>query len=76
MDEMRLELAAREDVLMRTSMELRDIETERGVAEAGADVFVDQVTRLQQERDELASLVQSLKAQLAGRAGSRLLVDG
>jgi hypothetical protein len=55
---------------MRTSMQLRDIETERGVEAAGANVFADQVTRLQQERDELAARVQRLEGQLSAPAGS------
>lgn len=73
MDVLRSLLVEREASLMQTTLQLRDIETERGVAEAGADVFSDQVSRLEQERDELARRV----AQLEGRAGPRrLAVDG
>lgn len=87
---LRQELADRAEEMVRTHVQLRDVRTELGVTQVGSDVVMDQITRLEQERDELNALVESLRREMAGRQrnplrlgsspaldqGGDLLVDG
>lgn len=69
-DQLRQELCDRAEEMVRTHVQLRDAETELGVAMVGSDVVVDQIVRLEQEREELNALVENLKRELASRTAA------
>lgn len=54
-------LGARTDEVSRLSVELKDLRTELDVAESGTAVTTSQVARLQQERDQLAELLEQYR---------------
>jgi chromosome segregation ATPase len=64
---LRQELADRAEEMVRTHVQLRDVQNELGVSQVGSDVIVDQITRLERERDELNTLVESLRKEMEGR---------
>jgi uncharacterized membrane-anchored protein YhcB (DUF1043 family) len=67
---LRQELAERAEEMVRTHVQLRDTRTELGVARVGSDVILEQIARLEQERDDLNALVGNLRAELVSRQGA------
>lgn len=65
---LRQELADRAEEMVRTSVQLRDVQNELGVNQVGSDVILEQIARLEQEREDLNSLVATLRRELATRA--------
>jgi chromosome segregation ATPase len=64
---LRQELADRAEEMVRTHVQLRDVQNELGVTQVGSDVVVDQITRLERERDELNTMVETLRKEMAVR---------
>ena len=64
---LRQELADRAEEMVRTSVQLRDVQNELGVTQVGSDVVMDQITRLERERDDLNTMVETLRKEMAGR---------
>lgn len=54
-------LSDRTEELAKASAQLKDARTELEVSESGSTVTISQISRLQQERDELAALVDQLR---------------
>ncbi|MCL4790784.1 MAG: hypothetical protein KJ040_01895 [Gammaproteobacteria bacterium] len=81
--QLRKELADRAEEMVRTHVQLRDVKTELDVSQVGSDVVIDQIERLTRERDDLNTLVETLRRELdtksrdPDRSGLRrdLLVD-
>ncbi len=81
--QLRKELADRAEEMVRTHVQLRDVKTELDVTQVGSDVIIDQIERLNRERDDLNTLVETLRRELETqsrdptRSGLRrdLLVD-
>lgn len=67
---LRQELAERAEEMVRTHVQLRDTRTELGVARVGSDVILEQIARLEQERDDLNALVGNLRTELHNREGA------
>jgi chromosome segregation ATPase len=65
---LRQELSERAEEQMRVTASLRDLQNEVGVARAGSDVILEQVARLEQERDDLNTLVRTLREELLVQA--------
>jgi len=65
---LRQELADRAEEMVRTHVQLRDVQNELGVTQVGSDVVMDQITRLERERDDLNAMVEALRAEMAGRS--------
>jgi chromosome segregation ATPase len=63
--QLRMELADRAEEMVRTHVQLRDVKTELDVTQVGSDVVIDQIERLTRERDDLNTLVESLRRELA-----------
>jgi chromosome segregation ATPase len=63
--QLRLELAERAEEMVRTHVQLREAKTELGVTQAGASVDTDQIARLERERDEMGTKLESLRKQMA-----------
>ena len=86
---LRQELADRAEEMVRTHVQLRDVQNELGVTQVGSDVVMDRLSRLERERDDLNAMVASLRNEIAGKQrgslkfgsspsldqGSDLLVD-
>ena len=68
---LRQELSERAEETVRGQARLRDLQNELGVARAGSDVILEQVARLEQERDDLNTLVRTLREELVVQARSR-----
>lgn len=66
---LRQELADRAEEMVRTHVQLRDIQTELGVTRVGSDVVMDTVAKLEREREDLSALVEALKREVADRTG-------
>lgn len=66
---LRQELADRAEEMVRTHVQLRDVQTELGVTRVGSDVVMDQVAQLAREREDLSALVEALKREVAERTG-------
>ena len=64
---LRQELADRAEEMVRTHVQLRDVQNELGVSQVGSDVVMDQITRLERERDELNAMVETLRKEMASR---------
>jgi uncharacterized protein (DUF3084 family) len=64
---LRLELAERAEEMVRTHVQLRDVQNELGVTQVGSDVVMDEITRLERERDDLNAMVEGLRRELAAR---------
>jgi chromosome segregation ATPase len=69
---LRQELADRAEEMVRTHVQLRDVQNELGVSQVGSDVVMDQITRLERERDELNTMVETLRKEMASRQRSPL----
>lgn len=67
---LRQELAARVDEAVRSQARLRHLESEVRIARAGTEEILEQVTRLEQERDDLNTLVRTLREELVVQARS------
>ncbi len=65
---LRQELADRAEEMVRTHVQLRDVQNELGVSQVGSDVVIDQIGRLERERDDLNALVVALRKEVEGRA--------
>jgi chromosome segregation ATPase len=68
---LRQELTERAEETVRSQARLRDLQNELGVARAGSDVILEQVARLEQERDDLNTLVRTLREELVVQARSK-----
>ncbi|MEO8443600.1 MAG: hypothetical protein ABI567_01195 [Gammaproteobacteria bacterium] len=64
---LRQELADRAEEMVRTHVQLRDVQTELGVTQVGSDVVMDQITRLERERDDLNTMVESMRREMSAR---------
>lgn len=64
---LRQELAERAEEMVRTYVQLRDTQNELGVNQVGSDVILEQIARLEQEREDLNKLVETLRAEAAAR---------
>ena len=71
---LRQELADRAEEMVRTHVQLRDVQTELGVTQVGSDVVMDEITRLEQERDDLNAMVETLRREMSARPGSSLVL--
>lgn len=63
--QLRMELADRAEEMVRTHVQLRDVKTELDVTQVGSDVVIDHIERLTRERDDLGTLVETLRRELA-----------
>jgi len=64
---LRQELADRAEEMVRTTVQLRDVQNELGVTQVGSDVVMDQITRLERERDDLNTMVETLRKEMESR---------
>ncbi|MEO8223686.1 MAG: hypothetical protein ABI661_02690 [Gammaproteobacteria bacterium] len=71
---LRHELADRAEEMVRTHVQLRDVQTELGVTQVGSDVVMDQITRLERERDDLNTMVETLRKEMAVRTRAPLVL--
>jgi len=71
---LRQELADRAEEMVRTHVQLRDVQNELGVTQVGSDVVMDQITRLERERDDLNNMVETLRKEMAGRQRTPLVL--
>jgi len=69
---LRLELADRAEEMVRTHVQLRDVQNELGVNQVGSDVVMDEITRLERERDDLNAMVEGLRKEMAARPRGHL----
>jgi uncharacterized coiled-coil DUF342 family protein len=69
---LRQELADRAEEMVRTHVQLRDVQNELGVTQVGSDVVIDQIARLERERDDLNAMVETLRSEMAGRSRTAL----
>ena len=61
---LRQELADRAEEMVRTHVQLRDVQNELGVTQVGSDVVMDQINRLERERDDLNAMVANLRREV------------
>ena len=71
---LRHELADRAEEMVRTHVQLRDVQTELGVSQVGSDVVMDQITRLERERDDLNAMVEGLRKEMAARPRGKMVL--
>lgn len=71
---LRLELADRAEEMVRTHVQLRDVQNELGVSQVGSDVVMDEITRLERERDDLNAMVEALRKEMAARPRGQLVL--
>ncbi len=71
---LRIELADRAEEMVRTHVQLRDVQTELGVNQVGSDVVMDEITRLERERDDLNGMVAELRREMAARPRGQLVL--
>lgn len=71
---LRLELADRAEEMVRTHVQLRDVQNELGVNQVGSDVVMDEITRLERERDDLNAMVEGLRKEMAARPRGQLVL--
>ncbi len=69
---LRMELADRAEEMVRTHVQLRDVQNELGVNQVGSDVIMDEITRLERERDDLNAMVEGLRREMAARPRGQL----
>jgi SepF-like predicted cell division protein (DUF552 family) len=62
----------RAEEMVRTHVHLRDVQVELDVHQAGSDVVINEITRLERERDELNTMLEALRRELASRPRGRL----
>ncbi|MEO7387030.1 MAG: hypothetical protein ABIX37_08860 [Gammaproteobacteria bacterium] len=65
---LRQELADRAEEMVRTHVQLRDVQNELGVTQVGSDVVMDQITRLERERDDLNTMVETLRKEMTTKS--------
>lgn len=65
---LRQELAERAEEMVRTHVQLRDVQNELGVSQVGSDVVIERIHRLERERDDLNALVDVMRRELTERA--------
>lgn len=73
---LRQELAERAEDMVRTSVQLRDAQTELGVARVGSDVILEQIARLEQERNDLNAMVEGLRREVTAMAEATGIQSG
>jgi chromosome segregation ATPase len=66
---LRKELTGRAEETIRAKAQIRNIETELDVAQAGSDVVAEQFRSLAAEREDLTDRLQALKQEMSGTAG-------
>lgn len=71
---LRHELADRAEEMVRTHVQLRDVQNELGVTQVGSDVVIDEIARLERERDDLNTMVDALRKEMAARPRSKLIL--
>jgi len=71
---LRQELADRAEEMVRTHVQLRDVQNELGVSQVGSDAVMDEITRLERERDDLNTMVEALRREMATRPRSQLVL--
>lgn len=71
---LRMELADRAEEMVRTHVQLRDVQNELGVNQVGSDVVMDEITRLERERDDLNAMVAELRREMAARPRGQLVL--
>jgi chromosome segregation ATPase len=71
---LRLELADRAEEMVRTHVQLRDVQNELGVSQVGSDVVMDEITRLERERDDLNTMVEALRKEMTARPRGQLVL--
>jgi septal ring factor EnvC (AmiA/AmiB activator) len=70
---LRRELADRAEEMVRTHVQLRDVQNELGVSQVGTGVVMEEMTRLERERGDLDTIVKALRTEMAARPGSQLV---
>ena len=60
-DSLSCQLVERTEILSKVSLQLKDTRTELDVSESGSSLTTSQISQLQRERDELATLVDQLR---------------
>jgi chromosome segregation ATPase len=71
---LRHELADRAEEMVRTHVQLRDVQNELGVTQVGSDVVMDEITRLERERDDLNTMVAALRKEIATKPRGKLVL--
>ena len=71
---LRHELADRAEEMVRTHVQLRDVQNELGVSQVGSDAVMDEITRLERERDDLNTMVEALRKEMAARPRGQLVL--
>ena len=71
---LRHELADRAEEMVRTHVQLRDVQNELGVSQVGSDVVIDEIARLERERDDLNTMVDALRKEMAARPRGKLIL--
>lgn len=80
--QLRVELADRAEEMVKTHVQLRDVQTELGVSQVGSSVDTDQMVRLERERNDMTSTVQALRKEVAalrrakGGSATQVTLDG
>jgi uncharacterized protein (DUF3084 family) len=67
--ELRKELSGRAEETIRANVQIKNIETELDVIQAGSDVVAEQFKRLTAESEDLTDRLRSLKDEVPGAAG-------
>jgi chromosome segregation ATPase len=73
--ELRTELQDRATQSVREHMRAEDAETELQVARAGSDAVMSEITRLQEERDQLTSTMRNLEEQVVIETDVEITVE-
>lgn len=71
---LRTELADRAEEMVRTHVQLRDVQNELGVSQVGSDAVMDEINRLERERDDLNTMVETLRKEMTERPRSKLVL--
>ncbi len=71
---LRHELADRAEEMVRTHVQLRDVQNELGVTQVGSDAVMDEIARLERERDDLNTMVADLRKEMATRPRGQLVL--
>ena len=71
---LRHELADRAEEMVRTHVQLRDVQNELGVTQVGSDAVMDEIARLERERDDLNTMVAALRKEMAARPRGQLVL--
>ena len=73
---LRVELADRAEEMVRTHVQLRDVQNELDVSQTGSDAVVDEITRLEREREDLNTMVEALRKEMTAARPRGQLVPG